>query len=74
MSNMPAVDKKIISVQLKLRTIAKLENMAKASGLSRNLIVNAILDDGTSHVLLTDDELNEVTDAIKQNRDARKKG
>lgn len=73
MSNMPAVDKRTVSLQLKIKVIAKLDQIARVSGLSRNQIANTMLDEGTKHVLLTDEELEEVNDAIKKNRDKRKK-
>lgn len=73
MSNMPAVDKKKVSLQLRIKTIAKIDHMANASGLSRNAVANAILDEGTATVLLTDDEENEVMNEIKKNKENRKR-
>lgn len=71
MSNMPAIDKRKVSLQLPIKTILKVDHMASASGLSRNEVATAILDRGTAHVQLTDEELDALAREIKENRDAR---
>ena len=71
MSNMPAVDKRKVSLQLRIKTIAKLDHIAKASGLSRNAVANAIIDEGTAGVLLTDQEEEEVMNEIRKNKKDR---
>ena len=71
MSNMPDVTKRKVSLQIPIKTILKLDSMATASGLSRNEVAAAILDRGTSHVELTDEDLAKFDEEVRRNRDAR---
>ena len=41
MSNMPDVTKRKVSLQIPIKTILKMDNMAGASGLSRNEVAAA---------------------------------
>ncbi len=71
MSNMPDVTKRKVSLQIPIKTILKMDRMASASGLSRNEVASAILDRGTAHVALTDEDLAMFEDEVRRNRDAR---
>lgn len=71
MSNMPDVTKRKVSLQIPIKTILKMDSMANASGLSRNEIASAILDRGTAHVVLSDEDLAKYEEEVRRNRDAR---
>lgn len=71
MSNMPAVDKQKVSLQLPIRIVAKVDHAARAAGLSRNEISAALLDRGTADVKLTKEEVDAINSKIKENIDAR---
>jgi len=71
MSNMPDVTKRKVSLQIPIKTILKMDNMAAASGLSRNEVAAAILDRGTANVTLTDEDLAKFEEEVRRNRDAR---
>lgn len=71
MSNMPAIDKKKVSLQLKITTVKKIDHIAKASGLSRNEVANMLLDQGTDTVSLTAEEIQEVSAEMKANAKKR---
>lgn len=68
MSNMPDITKRKVSLQIPIKTILKLDSMATASGLSRNEVASAILDRGTSHVELTDEDIAKFEDEVRRNR------
>ena len=71
MSNMPDVTKRKVSLQIPIKTILKMDNMAKASGLSRNEVASAILDRGTAGVQLTEEDLEKFNDEVRRNQNAR---
>ena len=71
MSNMPAIDKRKVSLQIPIKTILKVDRMASASGLSRNEVASAILDRGTAHIELTDEDLEKFEEEVRRNRNAR---
>jgi len=71
MSNMPDVTKRKVSLQIPIKTILKMDNMAKASGLSRNEVASAILDRGTAGVQLTEEDLAKFNDEVRRNQNAR---
>jgi hypothetical protein len=71
MSNMPAIDKRKVSLQIPIKTILKVDRMAEASGLSRNEVASAILDRGTKHIELTDEDLLKFEEEVRRNRNAR---
>ena len=71
MSNMPDVTKRKVSLQIPIKTILKMDNMAAASGLSRNEVAAAILDRGTAHIALTDEDLANFEEEVRRNRNAR---
>ena len=71
MTNMPDVTKRKVSLQLPIKTVLKVDRMAEASGLSRNEVAAAILDRGTSHIVLTDEDLAKFDEEVRRNRDAR---
>lgn len=71
MSDMPAIDKRKVSLQLRVETIAKIDHVAKAAMMSRNAVVSSYLDAATEHVTLTAEEIQAVADEIKKN--ARKR-
>ena len=71
MSNMPDVTKRKVSLQIPIKTILKVDRMATASGLSRNEVASAILDRGTSHIELTDEDLAKFEEEVRRNRNAR---
>ena len=54
-----------------IKTILKVDRMASASGLSRNEVASAILDRGTAHIELTDEDLAKFEEEVRRNRDAR---
>lgn len=67
MSNMPAVDKRKVSLQLPIRVIVKVDRAAKTLGLSRNEVASAILDKGTAGVELTKTDLEEISKEMEAN-------
>lgn len=72
MSNMPAIDKRKVSLQLPIKVIVKLDRAAKMVSLSRNEIASAILDKGTAGVELTKEDIKEITKEMEANREKRK--
>ena len=74
MSNMPAVDKQKVSLQIPIRLVAKMDHMANAAGLSRNDIATSLLDRGTTNVQLTVEEVEAINAKIKENINARTHG
>ena len=74
MSNMPAVDKQKVSLQIPIRLVAKMDHMATAAGLSRNDIATSLLDRGTANVELTVEEVEAINAKIKENINARNNG
>lgn len=72
MSNMPAIDKTKVSLQLPIKTIVKMDRAAKAIRVSRNEIATAILDKGTSHVELTQSDIEKIAKKMEENRAKRK--
>jgi hypothetical protein len=71
---MPAIDKRKVSLQLKIETIAKIDHAAIAAHLSRNAVVQGYLDKATEEIVLTPEEIQEVAEEIKMNSEARKHG
>lgn len=74
MSNMPAVDKRKVSLQLPIKTIVKMDKICNSSGLSRNEVASVLLDKGTSHVELDEDDMRIISDEIRSNREKRIRG
>ena len=71
MSNMLAVDKQKICFQLPIRLVHRLDKMAAAAHLSRNEIVNAILEREAGKVELTEADLDKINQKIRKNIHAR---
>lgn len=74
MSNMPAVDKRKVSLQLPIKTIVKMDKICNSSGLSRNEVASVLLDKGTSHVELDEGDMRIISDEIRSNREKRIRG
>lgn len=72
MANMPAIDKRKVSLLLPIRTVVKLDKAARLLELSRNEIAAAILDKGTNNVELTKEELDEIHAEMEINLEKRK--
>lgn len=66
MSNQPSPYKKILSVQVRRETIKKLDTMSSQTGLSRNSLISAILDESTQKIQLTDKQKEELKNEIEQ--------
>lgn len=73
MSNMPAVDKKRVSLLLPIRVVVKVDRAAKILGLSRNEITSAILDKGTADVQLTHEDIDAISKEMEDNLAKRTK-
>ena len=71
MSNMPAIDKRKVSLQLPIKVIHALDKMANKVNFSRNEMASAILANGTSKVKLDDDDIKAINEEIRRNREAR---
>lgn len=74
--SMPSVDKVQIKVQIKVPTFVKLEKSSEAAHLSMNALCAAILDEATSSVELSRDDvmrMREIVDANIAKREAAKK-
>lgn len=72
MSNMPAIDKRKVSLQLPIKVIVKLDRASKTLQMSRNEVASAILDTGTSHVELTKKDIESISEEMEANRAKRK--
>jgi len=72
MSNMPAIDKRKVSLQLPIKVIVKMDRASKTLNVSRNEIASAILDKGTSSVELTKSDLEKIHKEMEGNRAKRK--
>ena len=72
MSNMPAVDKRKVSLQLPIMVIVKIDRASKTLSMSRNEIASAILDKGTSHIELTKSDIDLIHKEMEENRAKRK--
>lgn len=71
---MVAVEKVILGLKIKATTKVKLDKMQKAAGLSHmNTLCNVLLDDATSKVALTEDDIKKVNEIIQSNIETRKK-
>ena len=73
MSNMPDVTKRKVSLQIPIATIAKIDKISIASGLSRNEVSSVMLDKATSSVDLDDDDIENINAEIRKNREKREK-
>ena len=70
---MPDVTKRKVSLQIPIATIAKIDKISIASGLSRNEVSSAMLDKATSSVDLDDDDIEKINAEIRKNRQKREK-
>lgn len=71
MGNMPALEKKRYGLLLKVETVEKCDHVARASGFSRNEVIQTLLDRATVNVELTPEEVQAVADTIKENTEKR---
>ncbi len=70
--SMPAVDKVQIKVQVKAGTFVRLEKMSEASRVSMNALCGALLDDATSAVEMTFEDVKRMNEIISANIQRRK--
>ena len=71
MSNMLAVDKQKICFQLPIRLIVRLDKTARDSSLTRNELVNVILEREVKNVPLTEEDVEKINEKIRKNIHAR---
>ena len=69
--SMPAVDKVQLKVQVKAGTFIRLEKMSSESKLSMNALCGALLDEATSDVEMTAEDLDRMNAIITENVKAR---
>lgn len=69
--SMPAVDKVQLKVQVKAGTFVRLEKMSRESSISMNALCGALLDEATSGIEMTVEDLNRMNAIIAENVKAR---
>lgn len=74
MSNMSATDKKKVGLLVRIRSMAKVDHLAKLHKLSRNAEVERIFSEVTKDVELTDEELEKARAEEDKNRAKRGRG
>ena len=72
MSGMLAIERCRFSIAVKIMLVAKLDKAAKASGITRNEIINIYLEREAKNIKLNKEELDAVLAQIKKNEDKRK--
>ena len=73
MAREQAIEKRYVSLLVKIETITKLDKMAKSKGLSRNELAAIFFDRGTQDVKLTSEDWDSILLQIKGNSEKRKR-